>query len=75
MADLSVLQARLSEAEAALHSLMTGKTAVTISYQGHSVTYAQSEVKKLENYIALLTQQIAVAKGGRGRRSFRVKFT
>jgi len=39
MTDRSILQARLSEAENALHKLIVGKASVQLNYQGESVTF------------------------------------
>jgi hypothetical protein len=59
----AVLSARLSAAQAALHSLMIGKSAVTLSYDGESVSYAQADESKLRRYIGELKSQLGLAAG------------
>lgn len=57
--------ARLIEAEAALHALMTGRAVVTVTDQnGESVAYTRAKTSDLQAYIRDL--QILVA-GGRRR--------
>ncbi|MEH6477987.1 MAG: gpW family head-tail joining protein [Sneathiella sp.] len=51
MTDISVLQTRLTEAEKALHALMTGKQVVTIGNEGDTVTYNQAGAAALRIYI------------------------
>ncbi|MCW2242795.1 phage head-tail joining protein [Azospirillum canadense] len=59
MADLATLQARLAEAETALHRLNIGETEVKVSYDGKTVEYAVSlDAPKLERYIATLRAEI-----------------
>jgi len=66
MADPAILQARLEEAEAALHQLTIGAREVSISYDGKSVSYAPADEAKLRAYILDLKSQL----GLRLRRSF-----
>jgi hypothetical protein len=54
----AVLRVRLDEAEKALHALMIGKSAVSIAYDGESVTYGQADEAKLRRYIADLKSQL-----------------
>jgi hypothetical protein len=59
MIDLSILEARLQEAETAYHQLMTGSKAVTVSIGGYgSTTYTSAEASKLNAYIHSLHAQI-----------------
>ncbi|KZZ75087.1 gpW family protein [Aestuariirhabdus sp. Z084] len=68
MSDLSTLRQRLVEAESALHRLMIGELEVTVSVGGYgATTYAQSDINKLNAYIAKLKTEIA-AKERRPRR-------
>ena len=68
MSDLSTLHQRLVEAERALHRLMIGELEVTASVGGYgATTYAQSDINKLNAYIAKLKTEIA-AKERRPRR-------
>jgi hypothetical protein len=60
MNDLSTLHQRLVEAESALHRLMIGELEVTVSVGGYgATTYAQSDINKLNAYIAKLKIEIA----------------
>ncbi|MCG7947369.1 MAG: gpW family protein [Candidatus Thiodiazotropha taylori] len=60
MSDLSTLHQRLVEAESALHRLMIGELEVTVSVGGYgATTYAQSDINKLNAYIAKLKTEIA----------------
>ena len=45
---------KLAEAETALHSLLTGKRAVTIGYGDRRLTFTEGNVDKLRQYIAEL---------------------
>jgi hypothetical protein len=56
--DPSVLQQRLTEAQAALHSLIIGGGTVTVSYNGESVSFRSADEGKLRRYIAELTAQL-----------------
>lgn len=61
MADLSTLQTRLTEAENALHSLAQGKRAVTVQFEGRSVTYTQATMAELTTYVGYLRGEVAAA--------------
>lgn len=76
MADLAVLQARLGEAETALHRLLTGAQVVQVGYADMQTTYARAQVPQLRAYIADLKAQIASAGGPKtgGRRMLLVEF-
>lgn len=65
------LQQWLADAQAAYQQLVTGGKPVTVSYDGKSVTYAQTDGAKLENWIGLLQRQLGI---NRGRRAIRVYF-
>ncbi|TPN16233.1 phage tail protein [Mesorhizobium sp. B2-1-3] len=56
----AVLTARLASAETALHSLMVGQSAVSLSYDGESVTYSQADEAKLRRYIGELKSQLGI---------------
>ena len=76
MADLGTLQARLAEAEAALHALATGTKVVAVERNGKKLTYTAATMAQLRGYIADLNGQIAVLLGtttGR-RRAIGVRF-
>lgn len=65
---IELLRERLFEAENALHRLMIGELEVTVSVGGYgATTYAQSDINKLNAYIAKLKTEIA-AKERRPRR-------
>ena len=64
-ADLATLQARLVEAEAALHALMTGSRVQAVARDGRRVEYtsAAASVDALKSYIAELEAQITELSG------------
>ncbi len=64
MTDLTTLETRLTEAEAALHLLATGGQRQTVDIgAGGRVTYTTANVADLRRYIADLKNQIAKLKG------------
>lgn len=63
MADLSTLQARLTEAETAYHALLTGTRQVEADFNGVRVKYTATDAGKLAAYIGELKAQIAAAGG------------
>lgn len=73
MTDRSILLARLTEAETALHKLMVGKASVQLSYQGESVTFTTADEGRLRLYIGVLRAQLGLASTSRSR-SRRVVF-
>lgn len=68
MPDIAQLQTWLTEAETARHKLLTGSLRQRVSYNGQAdVTFATTDIARLDAYIASLKSQIAVADGsGRG---------
>lgn len=66
MVDTVTLQARLEEAETALHQLMVGAKSVRVSYDGQSVEYVLADTGRLRAYIAELKSQLGQT-GGRTR--------
>ncbi len=68
MADSSVLQTRLAEAEAALHKLITGAQAVQVNHEGFDVTYTRSSEAALRRYIIDLKRQLGASLKPRARR-------
>lgn len=72
MTDPAVLQARLTAAETALHELALGAKTVSISFDGKSMTYNQTNMATLRAYIAELRQQLGL--GGGRQRPFAVRF-
>ena len=75
MTDLVTLQARLTEAEAALHALMTGTRVVMVQTDTKQVRYAESDQGNLRAYIAELRGQIQTLGGtGARRRAIGVRF-
>lgn len=67
MAELATLQSRLTEAEAALHSLMVGQRSVTVQAGDKSVTYTQATMADLRTYIGFLRGEIAAASSSASR--------
>lgn len=66
MATAAELTTWLTEAEAALHRLMTGSRVEEIESPAGRVRYTTSNIGDLERYIARLKQQIeAAARGNR----------
>lgn len=66
MADLETLNARLAEAEAARHKLLTGTRVVKVGEGPSSIEYNAAfagDLDRLNSYIASLKQEIAVAGG------------
>ena len=64
MADLVTLQGWLVEAENAKHALLTGALRQTVRYNGQQeVTFARTDIDKLETYIASLRAQIGAQNG------------
>lgn len=66
MATVLTLQARLSEAESALHLLAQGKRAVTVQYENRTVTYTQATMADLTAYIDRLKAELATATAATG---------
>ena len=60
-------QERLDEARDALHRLIVGKQAVTITYDGETVTYTAADESRLRRYIAELEALTGVRTLGRAR--------
>lgn len=72
MTDTAVLQTRLAAAELALHELSIGARTASLSFDGKSMTYSQTNMGALRAYIAELRQQLGL---GTGRaRPFAVRF-
>ncbi|MEM9369547.1 MAG: gpW family head-tail joining protein [Pseudomonadota bacterium] len=70
MTDEATLRTRLAEAEGALHSLMVGSSAVSISHKGKSVTYRKTDEAKLRAYIFELKTLL-----GEGQRPAPLRFS
>ncbi|SLN77580.1 gpW family head-tail joining protein [Oceanibacterium hippocampi] len=72
MTDTATLEARLAEAEAALHALLTGEqVAATTDVSGRQVTYARADLGQLRAYIAGLKAELGLSTG---RRALAVRF-
>lgn len=63
MSDLATLQAWLSEAETARHKLLSGSLRQRVSYNGQDVTFAATDIGKLNAYISDLQARIAALNG------------
>lgn len=61
MADLTTLQARLTEAETAYHRLLTGSQKESIGLGDMRVTYTQANADRLAAYISQLKSACAAA--------------
>ncbi|MDP1866990.1 MAG: gpW family head-tail joining protein [Bradyrhizobium sp.] len=76
MADLATLQAWLIAAETAKHKLLTGSLAQTVRYNGQQeVTFAKTDIDKLDAYIASLRAQIGGIEGDARKVSRPIHFT
>lgn len=59
MADTATLQARLDEAEAALHALRVGQSVAQVrTADGKQVSYVATDVGKLQAYVNGLKRQL-----------------
>ena len=74
MADLATLKTWLTEAETAFHQLLMGDRLVSISHEGRTSSYNQTNRSDLEAYIADLKGQIAKLEGTSTRSQILVKF-
>lgn len=61
------VQEKLDEARDALHRLIVGKQAVTITYDGETVTYTAADEARLRRYILELEAQAGLRSLGRAR--------
>ncbi|MEN5297727.1 gpW family head-tail joining protein [Brucella sp. TWI559] len=61
MASREIIQQRLTEAQNALHKLLTGAATVQLSYQGESITYTTADEGRLRSYIKQLEAQLGIA--------------
>jgi hypothetical protein len=71
MTDTATLQARLDEAEAALHDLLTGRQIVQIGAESDRVQYTPAMVPQLRAYISELRGKLNPM---RARRALGVRF-
>jgi hypothetical protein len=53
--ETALYQTWLTQANAALHQLIIGKKAVTLTYNGETITYQQTDEAKLRRYISELS--------------------
>lgn len=58
-------QQQLTEAEAALHKLLTGTKAVKLQQNGRSVEYQPTDVSQLRAYISELKNELSTTTRGR----------
>lgn len=74
MTDTATLQKRLSEAETALHKLLTGTKVVTVKTEAGETTYRSyvSDIANLRAYISELKGQLGQTAGR--RRGTRIGF-
>lgn len=70
MATDEVLQARLEEAESALHKLNMGQSVVSISYEGHETQYNRTNVAQLERYVRKLKRELGQPVGSLSRKVY-----
>ena len=60
---LATLQSRLTEAQDALHALLTGSLTASVSTGDKRITFHQTEIPALRTYIADLLRAISIASG------------
>lgn len=70
MATREQMQVWLDDAEAAYHSLVTGRRSVTVTAEGRSVTYASADLEVLARYIESLRVRVGAVR----RRAVGVRF-
>lgn len=70
MTDTATLQSRLTEAETALHNLMTGTKEVKVGVNGDVVEYSMADVGRLRAYIAELKGALGLSGGRTRARTF-----
>jgi len=64
--DTATLEQRLAEAEDARHWLLTGRQTVTVQASGDKqITYARTELRQLDAYIAELKRRLGQSTGRR----------
>lgn len=69
MPDVSVLQARLADAEVALHSLQLGQAFTEVMVNGYMTKFKAAEIGKLDAYVRQLKSEIE-GKNTRGAIGF-----
>lgn len=74
MAELTILQIRLEEAETAYHRLQIGALEASVGSGDMQVSFTRAEAAKLRDYIADLKRQIARAQGGNTAGCRRMEF-
>lgn len=65
-----ILQKWLTEAQHAYHHLVSGRREVKVGYLGREVTYAATDLDKLESWIGMLQRQLGVNRGRRALRPY-----
>lgn len=68
MADTATLQTRLTEAEDALHRVLTGQSVTVVGYDGHRTEYSAASAGDLRRYIATLRRQLGQGETSGSRR-------
>lgn len=65
MADTATLQARLATLEEAEFKLVAGQQAVTLGYNGESVTFAASDLNQIRSMMRRIRRQLGDATARR----------
>lgn len=68
MADTATLEARLEEAEEALHLVLIGQSVTVTAYDGHRTEYSPAREGELRRYIGRLRRDLGRATGPGSRR-------
>ncbi|WP_146592214.1 gpW family head-tail joining protein [Puniceibacterium confluentis] len=66
--DTATLETQLSEAEAALHRVMTGDSVTVVGYEGHRTEFTPVDESRLRRYIQSLKRQLGQSGSGSGSR-------
>ncbi|GGG59822.1 hypothetical protein GCM10011415_02220 [Salipiger pallidus] len=68
MADTATLEARLEEAEEALHQVLIGQSVTVTAYDGHRTEYGPAKEGELRRYIGSLKRELGRGRGPGSRR-------
>lgn len=71
MTETAILETRLAEVDAALHTLRTGVGVASFKYDGREVSYTKADISDLKVYKRELEEQLGLVSK---RRSMRVNF-
>ena len=64
---MAATQQQLTEAELALHQLITGRSVVSVSVDGVTTQYTQASIESLRSYVSSLKSELGVTRTNRRR--------